>query len=62
MKMVSRTRLNVTFIRTFSALLLFGNIKTQQNKTLLKYRIQKKDNMFRPFFYCKAFIRSDMES
>jgi hypothetical protein len=27
----------------------------------LRYRSQKKDNMFRPFYY-KAIIRSDMEN
>ena len=34
--------------------------KSKHNKTLLRYRSQKKDNMFRPF-YCKAIIKSDVE-
>jgi len=33
--------------------------KSKHNKTLLRYRSQKKDNMFRPLYY-KAIIRSDM--
>jgi hypothetical protein len=35
--------------------------KAKHNKTLLRYRSQKKDNMFRPFYY-KAIIMSDMEN
>jgi hypothetical protein len=35
--------------------------KTKHNKTLLRYRSQKKYNMFPPFYY-KAIIRSDMEN
>jgi hypothetical protein len=35
--------------------------KSKHNKTLLRYRSQKKDNMFQPFYY-KAIIRSDMEN
>jgi hypothetical protein len=35
--------------------------KSKHNKTLLRYRSQNKDNMFRPFYY-KAIIRSDMEN
>jgi hypothetical protein len=36
-----------------------GEVK--HKKTLLRYRSQKKDNMFRPFYY-NAIIRSDMEN
>ena len=35
--------------------------KSKHNKTLLRYRSQKKDSMFRPFYY-KATIRSDVEN
>ena len=35
--------------------------KSKHNKTLLRHRSQKKGDMFRPF-YCKAIIRSDMDS
>ena len=35
--------------------------KSKHDKTLLRYRSQNKDNMFRPF-YCKAVIKSDMEN
>jgi hypothetical protein len=35
--------------------------KSKHNKTLLRHRSQKKDNMFRPLYY-KAIIRSDMEN
>jgi hypothetical protein len=35
--------------------------KSKHNRTLLRYRSQKKVNMFRPFYY-KAIIRSDMEN
>jgi hypothetical protein len=35
--------------------------KSKHNKSLLRYRSQKIDNMFQPFYY-KAIIRSDMEN
>jgi hypothetical protein len=35
--------------------------KSKHNKTLLRCRSQKKDNMFRLFYY-KAIIRSDIEN
>ena len=35
--------------------------KSKHNKTLLRYKSQKNDNMFRPFYF-KAIIRSDMEN
>jgi hypothetical protein len=35
--------------------------KSKHNKTFLRYRNQKKDNMFRPFYY-KAIISSDLVS